>query len=130
MPDDGHLDGLTLLGKKVRGPIKQLECFPKPEHVSYVCLDTEEFTSLCPMTGQPDFMTVSIEYRPSRLCLESKSLKLYLWTFREQGTFIEQLVETILDDVWGVLEPKWCKVRARMRPRGGIAITAEAERTA
>ena len=107
----------TILGHKIREPMRRLETFPTPPNVTNVLLTTDEVTSLCPITGQPDFSRVTIEYVPGAKCLESKSLKLYLWTFREQGAFIEQMVSDILKDVVEALEPVACTVTAEMKPR-------------
>lgn len=115
---------LTLLGAKTQGPIKKLEWFPAPKHVEEVVFTTPEFTSLCPKTGQPDFATISIAYIPRERCLESKSLKLYLWTFREKGAFLEQLTSEILDDIVEALDPMDCSVEVVSNPRGGIALRA------
>ncbi len=122
------LEGLTLLGSKTE-PIRQLETFPNhhPERDYTVTMETEEFTTLCPLTGQPDFAKISIRYIPDRKILESKSLKLYLWSFRDQGSFHEHLTNVILDDVVAALEPRFCKVTAYFAVRGGISITVEAE---
>jgi 7-cyano-7-deazaguanine reductase len=122
------LDGLTLLGRGAK-PKKKLETFPN--HHSgrdyTVTLQTGEFTCICPATGQPDFARLTIQYIPDRRILESKSLKLYLWTFRNQGAFHEHVTNVILDDLVRVLAPRWCKVTAEFAVRGGISITVEAE---
>lgn len=122
------LAGLTLLGSKTI-PIKKLETFPNhhPERDYTVTMETEEFTTLCPLTGQPDFAQISIRYIPDEKILESKSLKLYLWSFRNEGSFHEHLSNVILDDVVAALDPRFCKVTADFAARGGIAITVEAE---
>lgn len=118
---------LTLLGQQVRHAVRQLETFPRPPTVVTVTLTTDEFTSLCPITGQPDFQTVSITYRPDKLCLESKSLKLYLWAFREEGHFCEALAARIAADVMAAVQPFSVQVVITQKPRGGIAIVAQAE---
>lgn len=122
------LIGLTLLGSKTE-PIRKLETFPNhhPERDYTVTMETEEFTTLCPLTGQPDFARISLSYIPDQKILESKSLKLYLWSFRDQGSFHEHLTNVILDDVVAALEPRYCKVTADFAVRGGISITVEAE---
>jgi len=122
------LEGLTLLGRET-APVRKLETFPNhhPERDYTVAMETEEFTTLCPLTGQPDFAKISIRYVPDRKILESKSLKLYLWSFRNEGSFHEHLTNVILDDVVAVLEPRFCKVTADFAVRGGISITVEAE---
>lgn len=121
MPD------LTILGQTVRQPLRQLETFPAPPAVTQVTLASEEFTSICPITGQPDFQTVSISYQPAGCCLESKSLKLYLWSFREEGHFCEALAERIAQDVMAALQARSVQVTVQQRPRGGISIMAVAE---
>jgi len=117
----------TILGKKVSKPMKKLEAFDAPEDVKTVILTSDEVTSLCPITGQPDWYSIEIEYQPNRLCLESKSLKLYFWTFREEGHFCEQLSNIILKDVQKAISPKTLKVTVEMSPRGGIKIRSIAE---
>ena len=113
------------LGKKVSTPLRRLETFPKPDTVTKVTLDCDEVTSLCPVTGQPDWETVHIEFAPDRLCIESKSLKLYLWTYREEGAFCEALSAKIARDIYDACSPKWVRVVVAQKARGGIAITAE-----
>jgi len=120
-------EGLTILGKQVREPTKKLETFENPG-VESVTMTCHEFTSLCPITGQPDWGTIEIMYHPDKKCLESKSLKLYLWTFREEGSFCEALAKQICDDVFEVLRPTWVQVSVTQTPRGGIGITASAVR--
>jgi len=123
------LAGLTLLGKKKRQPSQRLETFPNhhPERNYVVTLRTEEFTCLCPATGQPDFAKLTIQYIPEKKILESKSLKLYLWSFRQRGVFHEHVTNVILDELVKVLQPRWCKVTAEFAVRGGISITVDAE---
>jgi len=118
---------LTLLGETVREPVKKLETFSAPLGVRDVTLTTEEFTSVCPITGQPDFSTVTILYHPDKLCLESKSLKLYFWSFREEGAFCEALASQICTDVLAATQAFYCRVDVAQRPRGGIGITAMAQ---
>ncbi len=122
------LSGLTLLGKKSVAE-KKLETFPNHHRGRnyVVTLGTDEFTCLCPATGQPDFAKLSIQYIPDKKIVESKSLKLYLWSFRNQGVFNEHVANVILDDLVEALSPKWCKVKADFAVRGGIAISVEAE---
>lgn len=114
------------LGKKVSHPVRKLEVFSKPTGVTTIKMDSDEVTSLCPVTGQPDWETVEIEYAPDQYCLESKSLKLYLWTFRQEGVFCEALASQIAQDVYQSAQPFWCKVTVIQKPRGGIRITATA----
>ncbi|NTW17446.1 MAG: NADPH-dependent 7-cyano-7-deazaguanine reductase QueF [Syntrophaceae bacterium] len=122
------LNGLTLLGKGSK-PTKKLETFPNrhPERDYVVKLKAEEFTCFCPATGQPDFARLTIQYIPDARIVESKSLKLYLWSYRDEGVFHEHVTNMILDDLVSVLKPRWCKVTAEFAVRGGISITVEAE---
>jgi len=122
------LAGLTLLGKAAK-PVRKLEAFPNHnEKRDYtVTLQTEEFTCVCPKTGQPDFAKIKIQYIPDKKIVESKSLKLYLWSFRDEGVFHEHVTNIILDDLVAALKPRWCKVSAEFAVRGGIAITVDAE---
>jgi 7-cyano-7-deazaguanine reductase len=122
------LDGLTLLGKK-SSPSKKLEIFPNhhPDRNYVITLRSEEFTCVCPSTGQPDFARLTIQYIPETSILESKSLKLYLWSFRDEGVFHEHVTNVILDDLVSVLSPRWCKVTAEFAVRGGISIAVDAE---
>lgn len=119
----------SILGAKVTQPITadKLETFPAPKNLAQVVMETDEFTSVCPVTGQPDYSTVTIDYQPNILCLESKSLKLYLWQFREAGVFCESLAQRILNDLRTILDPIRISVTVTQKPRGGISITATAE---
>jgi 7-cyano-7-deazaguanine reductase len=124
------LSRLTLLGQEAK-PSKKLETFPNlhPDRNYVVTLETEEFTCVCPMTGQPDFADLRIQYIPDASILESKSLKLYLWSYRNEGIFHEHVTNVILDDLVSILSPRWCKVSANFGIRGGISIAVEAEYT-
>jgi len=123
------LKSLTVLGKEKIMPARKLETFPNhhPERDYVVTMLTEEFTCVCPLTGQPDFAKITIRYIPDTLILESKSLKLYLQSFRNQGTFHEHVSNVILDDIVGALAPRWCKMTAEFAVRGGISISVDAE---
>lgn len=114
------------LGKKVGAPSRKLEIFPKPAGVEKVVLDCDEVTSLCPVTGQPDWETVGIEFVPNEYCIESKSLKLYLWSYRQEGMFCEAMAGRIAQDIYDACKPYWCTVTVNQKPRGGIRITATA----
>jgi len=103
--------------------------FEAPD-VQTVKLFTMEFTSLCPRTGQPDFGSVSIEYVPDNFCLESKSLKYYLWSYRTEGEFCEGLAGRIADDIMYAISPAQLQVEVTQNIRGGIGIVARAERGA
>jgi 7-cyano-7-deazaguanine reductase len=120
-------DGLTVLGGAVRHPVEHLETFPTPPSVRRVRFRTEEVTSMCPVTGQPDFSTVEIDYEPAARCIESKSLKLYLWGFRDQPIFAEGLAAAIAAEVRQTVEPAWVKVTVTQHVRGGIVTEAIAE---
>lgn len=119
---------LTVLGKKTKSS-QGLEAFPNhhEERDYVVTLHTKEFTCVCPLTGQPDFAEIRIQYIPDKHILESKSLKLYLQSFRNAGTFHEHVANVILDDIVAALSPRWCKITADFSLRGGIGISVEAE---
>ncbi len=121
-------EGLTLLRKKKARPVRKLEAFPNrnPGRRYTVTMVCPEFTCVCPLTGQPDFGTITIHYIPDRKILESKSLKLYLWSYRQEGTFHEHATNRILDDVVAALDPWYCRVTGAFNARGGISITVEA----
>ena len=123
------LENLTVLGKEKVTPGRRLEAFPNhhPERDYVVTMLTEEFTCVCPLTGQPDFAKLKIQYIPDKLVLESKSLKLYLHSFRNEGTFHEHVINCVLDDIVGALAPRWCKITADFAVRGGIGICVDAE---
>ena len=110
-------------------PAPRLETFPNPQPSrDYVIrFDCPEFTCLCPKTGQPDFAVVRVEYVPDLLCVELKSWKLYLWSYRDVGAFHEAVTNTILDDLIGVLAPRRIRVEAAFNVRGGITTTIVAE---
>jgi 7-cyano-7-deazaguanine reductase len=103
-------------------PSKDLETFanPQPERDFTIRIETPEFTCLCPKTGQPDFATIYIEYVPAALCVELKSLKLYLWSFRERGAFHEAVTNEILNDLVAATNPHFMRVRAVFNVRGGV----------
>lgn len=123
------LEELSLLGQGTTQPTKQLETFPNrhPGRDYTVTLTTDEFTCVCPATGQPDFARITIRYIPDQRIVESKSLKLYFWSYRNEGVFHEHVTNVILDDLVAALEPRWCEVIADFGVRGGIAITVQAE---
>jgi 7-cyano-7-deazaguanine reductase len=103
-------------------PSRTLETFPNPNPGRPYQVDMEcpEFTCLCPLTGQPDFATISVCYWPAALCVELKSLKLYLWSYRDQGAFHEAVTNAICDDLVAALAPRYLEVTADFRVRGGI----------
>lgn len=118
---------LTKLGRPMNQPSKELDRFPAPANVTLVRFTSDELTSFCPVTGQPDFNKVEIEYVPDQWCVESKSLKLYLWTFREEPIFGEALAATIAQDIFAQLQPHTCRVTLHQNIRGGLQMTAVAE---
>lgn len=105
-----------------------LETFPnpKPERDYVIAFDCPEFTCVCPRTGQPDFATIAVRYVPDRLCVELKSFKLYLWSYRAEGAFHEAVVNRIADDLVGLLAPRALEVRGLFNVRGGIRTTVTA----
>ena len=108
--------------------LARLETFENshPKRNYWIRFDCPEFTSRCPITNQPDFGRIVIEYIPNRQCLESKSLKLYLFSFRNENTFHEQAINRILDDLVKKVRPRRARVTGEFNPRGGIAIRVEA----
>jgi 7-cyano-7-deazaguanine reductase len=123
---------LTLLGRRIAkipsSPAKaKLETFPNPARRSYrVNFQTADFTSLCPVTGQADFATIEIDYVPDQLCVESKSLKFYLASYRNERAFNEAVTNRILDDFVRACAPREAFVTAAFAARGGIALTVRA----
>jgi 7-cyano-7-deazaguanine reductase len=118
------------LPRPENGPeARLLECFPNrhPARLYVVSIVFPEFTSLCPVTGQPDTGTVSVEYIPDALCLESKSFKLYMFAFRNHRAFMETITNTVLDDLRAAVGPRWCRVKGLFAPRGGTRIHVFAE---
>lgn len=131
---DADYSGLTLLKKNHKDYPNTPEeakietfrnAFLKRDYV--ITFDCPEFTSLCPITGQPDFGHITINYIAKEKCIESKALKLYLFSYRNHNTFHEVAVNTILDDLVAACEPKWMQVIGDFMPRGGIAIHVTAE---
>ena len=121
---------LTVLGHTVRHAIDHVEVFPAPAHVSTVRFTTDELASMCPVTQQPDLSHVVIEYEPGEWCIESKSLKLYLWGFRDREVFAEALAAEIAGEVMATAKPTRVTVTLTQRPRGGIEVQAVAQRSA
>jgi len=109
-------------------PSKQLDTFPNPHpnrdyEIEHIC---PEYTALCPITGQPDFGTIHIRYVPDQKCVELKSLKLYIWSFRDEGHFFEDVTNLILNDLVAALDPRSITVTGEFNVRGGIASTVTA----
>jgi 7-cyano-7-deazaguanine reductase len=110
-------------------PSKKLETFPNPnpERDYVIRFECPEFTCLCPRTGQPDFATIHVEYVPDALCVELKSWKLYLWSYRDEGAFHEAVTNKILDDLVAATRPRRARVEGDFKVRGGIATVVVAE---
>ena len=100
---------------------------PSPGRDYTITMRCPEFTSVCPKTGQPDFGEITIQYRPDKLCLELKSLKFYMQSYRNQGIFYEKLTNDILDDLSAACRPRWMKITSCFTPRGGITTEVVAE---
>ncbi len=111
---------------------KSLETFsnPNPERDYTIRIHTPEFTCLCPKTGQPDFATIDIEYVAENACIELKSLKLYIWSFRNQGAFHEAVTNSILSDLVKACVPRFMRISAKFNVRGGVYTTIVAEHRA
>lgn len=110
-------------------PAKTIETFPNPNpgRDYRVHIEVPEFTCLCPLTGQPDFATIVIDYIPDRRNIELKSLKMYMWSYRNEGAFHEAVTNLLLDDLAGVAKPRFMRITARWYVRGGIFTTVVAE---
>jgi 7-cyano-7-deazaguanine reductase len=110
-------------------PGKTLKTFPnpQPDRAFHIHMEIPEFTCLCPLTGQPDFATIVLDYIPDRSCLELKALKLYAWSFRNEGAFHEAVTNRILDDLVKAVTPRFMRVTGRFNVRGGIFTTVVAE---
>jgi len=110
-------------------PSKRLQTFanPSPRRDYRICMEIPEFTCLCPLTGQPDFAVLSLEYVPDRLCVELKSLKLYVWSFRDQGAFHEAVTNRMLEDLVKATQPRYLRLTAKFSVRGGIATSVVVE---
>ena len=122
--------GLLALGSGTRTvPAKALETFPNPNpgRDYAIRMEIPEFTCLCPKTGQPDFATLHLEYVPDARCVELKSLKLYVWSFRDEGKFHEAVTNEILDDLVAATRPRYMRLTAEFFVRGGIYTTVEAD---
>lgn len=124
-----HLLGAGTLPNIVSEPTPTLlETFPNrfPEHLYVVTLTFPEYTSLCPVTGQPDFGTIEVAYIPAAKCVESKSFKLYMFAYRNHRSFMETVVNNMLNDLVSILSPHWCRVTGVFVPRGGVSIRVTA----
>ena len=121
---------LTVLGNTVRESIEHVEVFPAPADVSTVRFTSDELASICPVTSQPDLSHLVIEYEPLEWCIESKSLKLYLWGFRDRAVFAEALAAEIAREIMNTANPRTVTVTLTQRPRGGIEVQAVARLSA
>ena len=119
--------GLTVLGRTVQHAIDHVEVFPAPKNVTEVAFETDELMSMCPVTNQPDISSLTIEYVPDAHCIESKSLKLYLWGFRDRAVFAEALAAEIAGEVMHSAKPHRVRVELVQQPRGGITVSAVSE---
>lgn len=117
------------LGARLNQPSSRLETFPNPspERDYTIRMDIPEFTCLCPKTGQPDFATLLLEYVPEAQCVELKSLKLYIWSFRDRGAFHEAVTNEMLQHLVSATRPRFMRLTARFNVRGGIYTTVIAE---
>ncbi len=113
-------------------PSKQLETFENPKLAPdyTIRIEIPEFSCLCPKTGQPDFATINVEYVPDKLCVELKALKMYIWSFRDEGAFHEAVTNKILDDLSNACQPRFMRITAEFNVRGGIYTTVVAEHRA
>jgi 7-cyano-7-deazaguanine reductase len=136
-PQKKTYPGLTLLGNSRAAfpdsPQKaKLETFPNPfpKRDYWIRIDSPEFTSICPVTGQPDFAEIYIQYVPDLRCVETKSLKLYLSSYRNQRSFNEEVINQILDDLLAACRPRRMRVEGRFVARGGLSLSVVAEHPA
>ena len=123
---------IRLGGKPTAKATKSLDTFanPQPKRDFVIHMQIPEFTCLCPITGQPDFATLYLDYVPDKRCVELKSLKLYIWSFRDEGKFHEAVTNEILDDIVKTIAPRFARLTAKFWVRGGIFTTVEAEHRA
>ena len=119
----------SLGGKPTAQPTKTLETFENPnvKRDIHIHMQIPEFTCLCPKTGQPDFATLYLDYIPDKTCVELKSLKLYIWSFRDEGCFHEAVTNSILDDLVQATDPRFMRLTAKFFVRGGIFTNVVAE---
>lgn len=115
--------------KPTTRPSKQLDVFPNPapHRDFHIHMQIPEFTCLCPLSGQPDFATLTLDYVPEKKCVELKSLKLYMWSYRNEGAFHEKVTNQILDDVVRAINPRFARLTAKWYVRGGIFTNVVAE---
>lgn len=124
-----HMSTQSLGSKPTALPSKTLETFDNPNQTRdfQIHMEIPEFTCLCPKTGQPDFATIYLDYIPNEKCVELKSLKLYMWSFRDEGCFHEAVTNLILDDLVAATQPKFMRVTAKFYVRGGVFTNVIAE---
>ncbi len=127
MKEESSYEGLQKKVRQMKTPLIEVWANQYPDREYTVALEVPEFTCICPKTGLPDFATIKVTYRPQKTCLELKSFKLYIISFRNVGIFHEHLVNRILDDIVKACQPRWARVEAVMNPRGGISATVVAE---
>ena len=122
----------TLQSIVISHPSKTLDTFPNPnpQRDYTIRIELPEFTCLCPLTGQPDFATILLEYVPEQRCVELKALKLYIWSFRDEGAFHEAITNQILDDIVRACQPRFARITAKFNVRGGTYPTITAEHRA
>jgi len=125
--DGADAGSFEVLGRPVRHPVDHLDTFPAPQGCTMVRFTTDELSSVCPVTGQPDLSSLLIEYEPGPRCIESKSLKLYLWSFRDRPVFAEALAVEIAREVQRAAAPRRVKVVVTQHVRGGIVTEATSE---
>lgn len=119
------MSAFQALGNK-QTKFEAFEAFARPDNCSRVVCVSDEVTAMCPVTGQPDWYVVTIDYIPGALCVESKTLKLYLQSFRNAGLFCEAFADKIAQDIWNGIKPLTVTVTVKQKPRGGVAIEATA----
>lgn len=124
-----HSNRTRLADQMTSNPSKLLETFPNPQPARdyHIHMEIPEFTCLCPKTGQPDFATLILDYIPDQTCVELKSLKLYIWSFRNEGHFHEDVTNRILDDLAAATQPRFMRLTAKFYVRGGIFTNVVAE---
>lgn len=126
MPRSSY-EGLQTDIRRLKTPAIEVWENQYPDRVYTISIDIPEFTCICPKTGLPDFARITIEYSPTKYCIELKSLKMYTMFFRNKGIFHEHLVNRMLDDFTGAARPRWAKITGVFNPRGGITTTVSRE---
>lgn len=111
-----------VLGRQTNAPVDRLDTIPWAHGKIVITIECTEFTSLCPVTSQPDFGRLTIEYEPSKRIVETKSLKLFLWRYRDRAAFNEQIVAEVAADFHGQVKPRWVRVTGHFNTRGGLGV--------